>query len=70
MLPTQAKAARPAQWIHPVKGILLPSSASSPRPPPSFVNHSALYAGQTGTRAKYWSRLLHYEACVHPYSHV
>lgn len=40
---TQAKAARPAQRPHPEGAG--PDPAPSQRPPPSFVNHRALYAG-------------------------
>ena len=46
VMPAQAKAARPARRIHPGKGVSswLPP-LPSPRAPPSFVNHPALYAG-------------------------
>lgn len=42
--PTQAKAARPARGPRPEEGAG-PDPAPPPRPPPSFVNHRALYAG-------------------------
>ena len=66
MMPTQAKAARPAQWIHPGKGV---SSWLPPLPFPETTTQlcesPSTLCRRTGPGAATWSRLLHYEACVH-----
>lgn len=64
VMPTQAKAARPAQRIHPAKGVSswLPP-LPPPRPPPSFVITQHFMQAD-------WTRLLHRQARVHTRNHT
>lgn len=71
MMPTQAKAARPAQWIHLGKGV---SSWLPPLPFPETTTQlcesPSTLCRRTGPRAVTRSWLLHYEACVHTCIHM